>query len=247
MIIVPDLHGRKKLFEKAKVEFEKSDSEKIIFLGDYLDPYPHENILPEEAVVLFKEVIKFKKENHGRVILLLGNHDLHYLLSRQYYGSSSRFDYSVYQDVHQIYDKERDLFSIGYYIPVVDQHYIFTHAGILDRWCIDYVNLLDEEKDRNFLEVIDAMNDFLWKKNDKELGHAMDCVSFLRGGYESAGSLVWADVQEQPERNFHPEYYQIFGHTQLRENPIIESHFADLDCRKLFRLVEDETKKIIEI
>ena len=39
MIIIPDVHGR--VFWK---EIVKNSEDKIIFLGDYVDPYPGENI-----------------------------------------------------------------------------------------------------------------------------------------------------------------------------------------------------------
>ena len=45
----------------------------ILFLGDYLDPYPDE-ATPEEALEGFKDIIKFKEENPELVTLLLGNH-----------------------------------------------------------------------------------------------------------------------------------------------------------------------------
>lgn len=53
IIAIPDIHGR--TFWKI-VENDKSDST-IVFLGDYLDPYPHEKITFEDALVNFEEII----------------------------------------------------------------------------------------------------------------------------------------------------------------------------------------------
>lgn len=52
IIAIPDIHGR--TFWKS-VKNDKSDSI-IIFLGDYLDPYPHENITFEDA---YEQVRKY--------------------------------------------------------------------------------------------------------------------------------------------------------------------------------------------
>lgn len=58
IIAIPDIHGR--TFWKS-VKNDKSDSI-IIFLGDYLDPYPHENITFEDALANFEEIIDFAKD-----------------------------------------------------------------------------------------------------------------------------------------------------------------------------------------
>jgi len=46
MILVPDIHGRD-FWKKIR---EKATEEKIIFLGDYIDPYPQERITDEQAL-----------------------------------------------------------------------------------------------------------------------------------------------------------------------------------------------------
>ena len=70
MIVIPDVHGR--TFWKDAVK--NKENEEIIFEGDYLDPYPNENIPPGNALENFKEIIEFKKQHPDNVILLVGNH-----------------------------------------------------------------------------------------------------------------------------------------------------------------------------
>ena len=74
-IIIPDVHGRK--FWRAAVQGHEED--KIIFLGDYVDPYDWEEILASEAFKELQDIIAFKKEHPDNVVLLLGNHDMGYL------------------------------------------------------------------------------------------------------------------------------------------------------------------------
>ena len=64
-------------------------------------------------------------------------------------------------------------------------------------------------------------------------------VSPYRGGWSEAGSCIWGDVREYAVSEHIPDIYQIFGHTQLAEDPIIEKDWADLDCRRAFVLEND--------
>ena len=68
ILVIPDIHGRN--FWKEAVEKSIDKVEKIIFLGDYLDPYPWEGITRKEAIANFQEIIDFKKENKDKVVLL---------------------------------------------------------------------------------------------------------------------------------------------------------------------------------
>lgn len=68
ILIIPDVHGRKFWREYINDEFDH-----IIFLGDYLDPYPGE-ATAEEALQEFKDIVNFKNSNLEKVTLLIGNH-----------------------------------------------------------------------------------------------------------------------------------------------------------------------------
>lgn len=74
IIIVPDVHGRT-FWRKTTELIDNVD--KVIFLGDYLDPYPDiDGIFPHEALIEFKDILEFKKSYPDKVILLLGNHKI---------------------------------------------------------------------------------------------------------------------------------------------------------------------------
>lgn len=76
MIVIPDVHGR--TFWKDAVKGR--ENEEIIFLGDYVDPYVREGSKPEDGLTALQEVIEFKKQHPLSVTLLLGNHDLGYII-----------------------------------------------------------------------------------------------------------------------------------------------------------------------
>ena len=57
ILIIAVIHGRN--FWKKAVEENIDKVEKIIFLGDYLDPYPWEGITRKDAIRNFEEIINF--------------------------------------------------------------------------------------------------------------------------------------------------------------------------------------------
>lgn len=98
--------------------------------------------------------------------------------------------------------------------------YLFSHSGVLPTWL-----------ETNGLSLEDLEN--------LPLEHpALMQVSPYRGGWNEAGSCVWGDVREYAASKHIPGIYQIFGHTQLAENAVIEPDWADLDCRKAFVLYD---------
>ena len=80
-----------------------------------------------------------------------------------------------------------------------------------------------------------------------------DISSYRTWFGDDSGSIVWSDVREKIDLNDSLEYniipntdsvvegydFQIFGHTQQVEHPIITDKWACLDCRKAFILDED--------
>lgn len=233
MIIIPDVHGR--VFWK---EIVKNSEDKIIFLGDYVDPYPGENISLTGALDNLSEIIDYKKSNPSKVILLLGNHDFMYMDS-EHNKYSCRHDFENEPKITKLLMNNRDLFQMNYSIEVKNKLYIFSHAGILKPWIEKYKNLFG-----NFPESIDKINE-LYKKWDPEFISSLLEISYYRGGWSDFGSMIWSDVREHSV-SCEENVYQIFGHTQLKDKPIIEKHFADLDCRRPF-FFDEKTGDIKEI
>lgn len=233
MIIIPDIHGR--VFWK---EIVKNSEDKIIFLGDYVDPYPGENISLTGALDNLSEIIDYKKSNPSKVILLLGNHDFMYMDS-EHNKYSCRHDFENEPKITKLLMNNRDLFQMNYSIKIKNKLYIFSHAGITTPWIEKYKNLFGE-----FPGSLDKINE-LYKKWDPEFISSLLEISYYRGGWSDFGSMIWSDVREHSV-SCEENVYQIFGHTQLKDKPIIEKHFADLDCRRPF-FFDEKTGDIKEI
>lgn len=220
IIIVPDVHGR--TFWRKCMDLVNS-VDKIIFLGDYLDPYSEEGIFFIDAIEQFNDIIHFKKDYPDKVILLIGNHDCHYIWKD--FPNCSRRNYEHLDEMHKLYNDNINLFQLIY----ETDNYIFSHAGIYDYWMNLCKFSLDDLKD--------------WNKIVSKNYSSLDYYSYFRGGYHLTGSCVWADIRESIKHKTYSDKKQIVGHTQLIEDPYISEKITCIDCRKCFILENDEIKE----
>lgn len=239
ILIIPDLHGR--TFWKKAVDENIDKVERVIILGDYLDPYSWEGITRKEAITNFNEVIAFKSEHKDRVILLLGNHDIPYIDKKNFY-TRSRYDSSNAHHINGMFRSHRSLFQLAHEEYINGKRYLFTHAGLIPQWYEKHKDLIGEL-------TVDNLN----KLYDTPRGIRALCeVSRYRGGWDRYGSIVWCDAVEMAEETQRlkeaenlstndklPWDYQVFGHSQQEEHPIITNEFACLDCRKAFILMDE--------
>ena len=208
ILINPDIHGR--VFWKYSIE-HKDEFDKIIFLGDYLDAYSPDLLVNEKDN--FKEIIQFKKDNPDKVILLLGNHDCHYINSKILHSSRyNPFKASIY---HKLFNDNLDLFQLVY----IYNKYLFSHAGVYQKWM-----------DLNKLTLKDLLDCDLDK-----LSKSLNWIDYFRGGFYDVGSCIWADIRDSGTEKLLKGYYHIFGHTQLKFN-LSTSELSCLDCRVPFSL-----------
>ena len=208
ILINPDIHGR--IFWKYSIE-HKDEFDKIIFLGDYLDAYSPDLLLKEKDN--FKEIIQFKKDNPDKVILLLGNHDCHYINDKIY--TASRYNSAKHDSYQKIFLDNIDLFQLIY----IYDKYLFSHAGVYQKWM-----------DLNKLTLKDLLDYDLDK-----LSKSLNWIDYFRGGFYDVGSCIWADIRDSGTEKLLKGYYHIFGHTQLKFN-LSTSELSCLDCRVPFSL-----------
>jgi len=226
VLIIPDVHGR--TFWKEAVE--NTDAQKIIFLGDYVDPYYYqEGITDRQAIDVLVQIIDLKRSRPEDVVLLLGNHDMQYV-SDIYLeeACSNRYCYELSQTLEDLFRNNHDFFQIAEEIKISKKNFLFTHAGVTQTWAKENEDLLPELTAENLNRLL---------QSDEGI-RALAQVGRIRGGRYKSGSVVWADVDEMMESEPFPNCFQIFGHTQMKE-PIVNSHFACLDCRQVFQLSDE--------
>ena len=125
ILIVPDVHGRA-FWHRALELVDQVDQ--IVFLGDYLDPYSHEGISFDLALEEFNKILEFKKEYPDLITLLVGNHDMHYIIKD--FMDCSRRNTAMLDQLHKLYNSNLDLFNL---IRIEDD-WLFSHAGVYKGW-----------------------------------------------------------------------------------------------------------------
>ena len=199
------------------VEF---DFDKYIFLGDYTDAFDKTGDVIRENLI---DIINFKKMYPDKVELLLGNHDLQYMFSNKTHGCSG-FNSLFYFDLHEIFNKNRDLFKVAFQY----KNWIFSHAGVNEFW-------YEHEFPYKSSNIADDLNNaFLEKVN------SLFDVSFYRGGFKQFAGPFWADMTEMINEPL-PAYHQVVGHTRVTD---IFTHEKDKDTSVTFIDCLDNNKKV---
>lgn len=239
ILIIPDVHGRD-FWKKPVMDFLEKEEGKIIFLGDYLDPYLYEfegtgmtdDEIRKKAIDTFKEIIELKKANFDRVVLLLGNHDLGYFIDKDI--CEVRRDYFNYNIIRDLFDDNFDLFQLADEVYLNGKHIIFSHAGFNK----DYAKFVFGDK-VNEENVVELFNNTYYQDKIEKL-QMLGYYSRYRGLWGGRfGSIVWADLREWFDNNGNEAYgFNVVGHTQIIE-PLINEKFAFLDCHKAFILNQD--------
>ncbi len=192
-LILGDTHGRS--FWKQIVANEQPD--RVIFIGDYFDSY--NNYTAAEQMYNFKEIIEYKESGKSEVIILIGNHDFHYMrgITENYSGYQS----GARAAIEQLLEDNKHHMQMCYQIGV----FVFSHAGISKIWLEG-----NGWNENDF--VTDYVND-LWKYKPN---------SFRFAGRDPYGDDVYSSpiwirpysLQYANRDDFKNKYIQVVGHTQ---------------------------------
>lgn len=232
-MVIPDVHGREFWREPVKNILHNTEAT-IVFLGDYLDPYAYEfpnaeslDEIRQKTIEIFKEILEIKKENNKRVILLLGNHDCTYMISKAI--CDVRADNKNYNKIAKLFSDNKALFQLAYEARINKRHFIFSHAGISRVYAESCFG--GEVNEDNVVELFNK--DF--REENYELIESLGQYSKYRGYSPfDRGSLIWADAREWELTNPDETYgYQIVGHTQLY-NPYIGKYISFLDTHDAY-------------
>jgi len=126
-IVLGDTHGRS--FWKLITHLENPD--RVIFIGDYFDSF---QIKTDEQVNNFLDIIEYKKTSGVDVILLIGNHDIHYYPEVSDTGTSGYQTIGRFQ-IEPTIDTNREHLQMAYKM----NEFLFTHAGVSSEWLDDNI------------------------------------------------------------------------------------------------------------
>lgn len=261
VLVLPDVHGRKFWRQAIANNAEKVD--KIIFLGDYLDPYPEEiQMAPElmecnsfydsqNLLKMLEDIVSLKKNEPDKYVLLTGNHTDSYIWSK--FSAATRTDYKNWEKYHKFFSENLEYFNLVW----TENDVIFSHAGISEGWANRVWEKLEFPKDElsSVMEISVMFQDTPLLEFNKDYIEVIGDISHYRGGDMFYGSCEWADLREHIDMKSSATeiipkgengIYQVFGHTQLK-SPLINDKWACLDCRKgfIFDTITHECKSCL--
>jgi hypothetical protein len=220
-IAIGDIHG----LSAWKNIVEETPHVRYVFLGDYTDPY--HPMRDRDIIDNLQDILNFKLTNPEDVILLFGNHDLHYFTEDIYI--SSRFNIRIASQLGKIFVENAHLFQFAFQ----DGNYLFTHAGVSQEW---FYNDFKGDISRNIAMQINNPT--------PEQVHSLCRCGEARGGHSGDyGGIFWADISELD--NPLPPYIQIVGHNQVtdiveRENNGGKIIFCDCLSRGKYLFIEED-------
>lgn len=240
ILVIPNIHECTS-WRKALRHIE--DFKKVIFLGNYILSTSREDASFKESFADFKHILESKRNNMDKVVLLLGNHDIHYLWPEHIESCTER-DETRDALLRITYRKNLSLFSIIYKEHIGGKIVLFSHAGITKGWLQNnlqhipwqYHDCITGDFGHANYDVIhiSLFCDWLNSLVQGEVPGILADKGRSRGGIHNHGSIVWADIEEHYDSPY-DFAYQIFGHSQSCE-PTITEHFTCLGCQTAFVL-----------
>lgn len=104
IVAIGDVHG----LDLWRPVVEQHADCRIVFLGDYLDPYGY--IPHKELIANFRAIMDLKRSRPDDVTLILGNHDMHYFCDDAAKGS--RFNFQIADKVSRLFLENMELFNM---------------------------------------------------------------------------------------------------------------------------------------
>lgn len=185
---VGDVHGDKTPLELAKKYINEVDM--VVFPGDYADSF-HSKWNDQKPILM--QILDFKRANPDKVKVLLGNHDVAYLIGEIVSGHQLIYAY----DVEEYLKRNKKEFAMVF----VKDHWIFSHAGVSEEWMVD-----------KGLTSLDDINDhYYWGDYD----------IFAKNSMEPYGnSVLEGCTWIRPAalcKSYVSGYNQAFGHTEIND------------------------------
>ncbi|MBU4539286.1 MAG: metallophosphoesterase [Weeksellaceae bacterium] len=214
LVVIPDLHGN----PIWKEIIYGKNFQKVVFLGDYFDSRNFK-IGIEDEIRNFRDILEFKNQNSDRVVLLCGNHDLHYL--NGVFGTCSGYQPENADKINSIlqpfFDKQK--LKMSYY----DDHckIMFSHAGISKHWFENMFDITCSDPE----DIMNLINKLFWKYPGAFEYQQVDDDLEGNGESEKEGPC-WIRPFSLLQHPF--PFTQVVGHTQQKEvTKMGNVYFAD--------------------
>ncbi len=257
ILVVPDVHGE--TFWREPVLKYVDQVDRVVFLGDYLDPYPEEGkeYSPQDIFDNLMDIIDFKRDHMDKVILLKGNHDQHYASEMfRALACGNRCDTINWSVYNAVFVRNKDLFKLIHLEDVSGLPYLFSHAGLTLNW-INKVNssvwkLADNKVSVASPDIVERINAL----DDSEEGQEMLCIvgRFRNLIGAKSGSVLWADIEEHaipdaPKAYGLNKVFQVIGHSRLNDeyDKVEFDNLVLIDSQQCFMIDDIKDRKIMSV
>lgn len=228
IIVLGDTHGRNKW---EKILKKEHDATKVVFLGDFFDSF---DVSFNTQVENFMNILSLKKSSPDKVVLLLGNHDFHYLpyVTEHYSG----YQHENRNRIGALVDNaiEDGLIQVCYSY----NEWVFTHAGITKTWLKNSGgDIKNIEKSINEMFLIHP-NYFFFNEG----------INHSNCGDDITQSPLWVRPRSLNEDRI-PKFKQVVGHTHQKhiEN-YYDIYFIDtLEYGNEYLIINNEKPEIGKI
>lgn len=233
-VIIGDPHGR---WDAIAHIYETEQPDDVIILGDYFDSF---DVHPIDQKECYENILALRKQHiesgKGKFIMLIGNHDMHYL--NDYIGQHSGYNFETAHFAG--YRIERDIHNntlMYVYIDNVNRT-IYSHAGVsmkwLEHWCEGKIENINNEMSYHAFE-------FTYRDGGDFYGSSE---------YNGPTWIRPNGLMKNPYKDSDGVWNQVFGHTQSispKEFTIDDSKLYCIDCIMQCYMVEtlDDDNKII--
>lgn len=212
-LILGDLHGRLDNYVRI---YSHENPDEVICLGDYVDSFDVSLAKQEYAT---KELFRLKQEHEaklkGKFIILLGNHDFHYLYGYPQLEKYSGFSWTTFRWAHPFFTEAIKNKTMQAIFVDYKNKMIYSHAGITNTWINDWE-----------LKIFD-INDELKPEN------TLDCFKFTYADYDPYGnskyaSPIWIRPAALLEDMYKDDegfvWTQFVGHTETKTIEVTEDN-----------------------
>lgn len=202
-LVIADVHEQ--VVRLSGILKRESDYTKAVFTGDYFDSKCAEVAGVDKTLEMVLDLVE-----DSRNVLLIGNHDAHYIFPNNPYIAcsvkSARYMQTIGAQIH-VLKKHLKFYHYDTTLKV-----LFSHAGITDKLYEKAFSDLSIDDKLKFLDstLAAAAVQLITRDNPDKLVS----VGYERGGMNNYGGLFWGDIRKHFPV---PGLKQIFGHTQVDE------------------------------
>lgn len=211
-LILGDMHGN---FEVVKQIYEREQPYEVIMLGDYFDAFDFSDA---EILHAFNNLVLLREYhlslNKGNFIMLLGNHELHYLIpTAEYTGYRHSYAAIAHIKLQECLDNK-----ILKYIHIDNKlKTIYSHAGLSNDWITKRIK---QNKDTFPIECINELH-----LNYFDINH----LSGVNGyGDTPTQSPLWIRPKSLMLNSYSPNdicWVQVYGHTHNKHISELPNHY----------------------